>query len=73
MASKTYEYTLEMTCEGCSNAAKRVLGKLGDAVQDLNIDLENKKVFVTTTLSSEEILEALKKTGKAASFVGEKS
>lgn len=24
-----HEFTVEMTCEGCSGAAKRVLGKLG--------------------------------------------
>jgi copper chaperone CopZ len=24
-----HEFKMEMTCEGCSNAAKRVLGKIG--------------------------------------------
>lgn len=26
---QVHEFTVEMTCEGCSGAAKRVLGKLG--------------------------------------------
>ncbi|KAE9546043.1 hypothetical protein FO519_010745, partial [Halicephalobus sp. NKZ332] len=27
--SHNYIFSMEMTCEGCANAAKRVLGKLG--------------------------------------------
>ena len=27
--SQIYEFHMEMTCEGCANAAKRVLGKKG--------------------------------------------
>lgn len=39
-------------------------------IDKVNIDLPGKKVFVTSSLSSEEILESLKKTGKAVTFVG---
>ncbi|KAJ8028248.1 Copper transport protein ATOX1 [Holothuria leucospilota] len=73
MASKTYEYNVEMTCEGCSGAVDRILKRASDKVSDFEIDLPGKKVFVTTTVSSDEVLEMLKKSGKATKFVGEKS
>jgi copper chaperone CopZ len=65
--------------QGCANAARRVLGRLGgswlssvhsfihllaDKVQDVQIDVKSQKVDVTTDLSQEGILEVLKKTGK---------
>lgn len=71
--SKTFQFHLEMTCEGCANAAKNVLGKLGDGVSKVTTNVDDKSVLVETTLSSDEILEALKKTGKAVSFVSEQS
>lgn len=71
--SQIHEFTVEMTCEGCSGAAKRVLSKLGDKVSNVDIDLGNKKVFVTSTLTPEELTETLKKTGKEVTFIGSKS
>ncbi|KAI1724342.1 heavy-metal-associated domain-containing protein [Ditylenchus destructor] len=65
--SNKYTFGVEMTCEGCSNAVKRVLGRLGDKVSKVDIDLENKLVNVETELSKEEIYETLKKTGKTVS------
>lgn len=74
-----------MTCEGCANAARRVLGKLGgrsfsfvpsrcssvlDKVSNVDIDVAAKTVKVTTTASHDEILETLKKTGKETKFIG---
>ncbi|KAK6056152.1 heavy metal-associated domain protein [Cooperia oncophora] len=55
---------MAMTCDGCANAARRVLGKLGDKVTIDNIDVGTKQVVVTTDLPASEILETLKKTGK---------
>ncbi|XP_019647395.1 PREDICTED: copper transport protein ATOX1-like [Branchiostoma belcheri] len=72
MATQTHEFTVEMTCGGCSGAVSRVLTKK-EGVEKFDIDLEGKKVFVTSSLSSEEILETLKKTGKATSYVGTKN
>ncbi|XP_011494286.1 PREDICTED: copper transport protein ATOX1 [Ceratosolen solmsi marchali] len=69
MAQQTYEYNVDMTCEGCSNAVQRVLGKVSD-ISKLTIDLPSKKVFVTTNLDHNQILESIKKTGKTCSFVG---
>ncbi|ESO03431.1 hypothetical protein HELRODRAFT_80629, partial [Helobdella robusta] len=57
-----YVFKMEMTCEGCSNAAKRVLGRIG--VDDVVADLKEQKLFVTTDKSSKEVLETLQKTGK---------
>lgn len=72
MASKVYEFNMEMTCEGCSNAAKKVLGKQGDAVSNIETDLASQKVVVTSTMSPQELLAVLEKTGKKVSFIGEK-
>ncbi|KAG7198208.1 hypothetical protein KM043_005616 [Ampulex compressa] len=69
MASQVYEFNVEMTCEGCSNAVENVLNKK-EGVNNVKINLQEKKVFVTSTLSSDEVLQALKKTGKATEFVG---
>ncbi|XP_011686759.1 PREDICTED: copper transport protein ATOX1 [Wasmannia auropunctata] len=68
MAAQVHEFSVEMTCEGCSNAVQNVLKKKG--VDDIKIDLPNKKVFVITTLGSTEVLETIKKTGKTCKFVG---
>eukprot|EP00497_Spongosphaera_streptacantha_P002048 TRINITY_DN2633_c0_g1_i1.p2 TRINITY_DN2633_c0_g1~~TRINITY_DN2633_c0_g1_i1.p2 ORF type:complete len:72 (+),score=5.59 TRINITY_DN2633_c0_g1_i1:193-408(+) len=66
-----HEYSVEMTCEGCSGAVTRVLKKQGDKVTNFDINLDSKQVFVeSSALSGEEILEILKKTGKATSYVG---
>jgi len=72
--SQVYEFNVEMTCGGCSGAVERVLGKLGDKVENVQIDLENKKVFVTSSqLNADELLESIKKTGKTTSYVGLKN
>ncbi|XP_026462028.1 copper transport protein ATOX1-like [Ctenocephalides felis] len=67
---KEYEFNVEMTCEGCSGAVERVLGKLkGKGVEDVVINMADQKVCVKASLSSDELLEVIKKTGKATSFV----
>ncbi len=44
----------------------------GKGVDDFEIDLPNQKVIVTTSsLSSDQLLETLKKTGKKTEFVKE--
>jgi len=59
---------MEMTCDGCSGAAKRVLAKLGET--NIEISLEKQRVWVESERSSDELLETLKKTGKAVSYIG---
>uniref|UniRef100_A0A0N5AMS6 Copper transport protein ATOX1 n=1 Tax=Syphacia muris TaxID=451379 RepID=A0A0N5AMS6_9BILA len=58
-----------MTCEGCANAAKKVLSKLGEDVIKVDADISSRKLTVTTNLQSDVILNALKKTGKNCSLV----
>ncbi|KAJ1345879.1 hypothetical protein KIN20_000508 [Parelaphostrongylus tenuis] len=60
-----YTFEMAMTCEGCANAARRVLGKLGeDKVTIDKIDVDTKQVVVTSDLPANEILQTLQKTGK---------
>ncbi|KAJ7406151.1 copper transport protein ATOX1 [Willisornis vidua] len=66
-----HEFFVDMTCEGCSNAVTRVLHRLGGVQFD--IDLPNKKVFIDSEHNVDTLLETLKKTGKNASYLGEKS
>uniref|UniRef100_A0A803SXP1 Copper transport protein ATOX1 n=1 Tax=Anolis carolinensis TaxID=28377 RepID=A0A803SXP1_ANOCA len=65
-----HEFFVDMTCEGCSNAVTRVLNKLGGV--QFEIDLPNKKVIVESDHSVNTLLDTLKKTGKNASYTGEK-
>ncbi|KAF9999163.1 hypothetical protein BGZ79_007210 [Entomortierella chlamydospora] len=61
-----YKYDVTMTCTGCSGAVTRVLSKL-EGVNKFDVSLENQKVTVESeTLSEQEILEKIQKTGKAA-------
>ncbi|XP_074739600.1 copper transport protein ATOX1 [Strix uralensis] len=70
-AMPKHEFFVDMTCEGCSNAVTRVLHRLGGVQFD--IDLPNKKVCIDSEHSVDTLLETLKKTGKNASYLGEKS
>lgn len=64
---------MEMTCEGCSGAVQRVLGKLqGQGVNKVDVDLKDQRVYVDSSLTSEELLGVLKKAGKTCSYVGVK-
>jgi len=68
----TYEYDVAMTCGGCSGAVTRLLTKkLPECTFD--IQLENKKVFVTVEgKSPEEVQEIIAKCKKETVFVGQK-
>ncbi|XP_036347262.1 uncharacterized protein LOC118756617 [Rhagoletis pomonella] len=43
-----------------------------EKVEKVSIDLDSKTVLVTSNLTSEELLETIKKTGKATQYVGVK-
>lgn len=45
----------------------------GQGVDDFKVDLKGQEVAVASTLSSEELLTVIKKTGKSTSYVGEKN
>lgn len=60
-----------MTCEGCSGAVERVLTRLkGQGVDNIDISLPEQKVSVTASLSADQLLEVIKKTGKKTTYVG---
>ncbi|XP_069703201.1 copper transport protein ATOX1 [Periplaneta americana] len=70
MAAQVHEFKVEMTCGGCSSAVEKVLGKLkGQGVDKVDISLENQSVLVTSTLSADQLLEIIKKTGKTTSYI----
>ncbi|XP_059607652.1 copper transport protein ATOX1 [Phlebotomus argentipes] len=69
-STPVHKFQVEMTCEGCSGAVKRVLGKLEQQIEDVNIDLESKIVLVKSNMTSEQLLEVIRKTGKTTNYLG---
>uniref|UniRef100_A0A0N5B545 Copper transport protein ATOX1 n=1 Tax=Strongyloides papillosus TaxID=174720 RepID=A0A0N5B545_STREA len=67
--SNIFIFEMGMTCEGCANAAKKVLSKLGDKVLSVETDVALKTVKVTTTLDSSTIQAQLEKTGKTIKLI----
>ncbi|PAA84020.1 hypothetical protein BOX15_Mlig025338g1 [Macrostomum lignano] len=66
----THQFTMEMTCEGCANAAKRVLAKLASergVEVTAETDVSTQTVTVTSELPAADLLAALQKTGKTIS------
>lgn len=39
-------------------------------VTNVEIDMDKQRVYVTSTLSSDELLAAIKKTGRQCSYIG---
>lgn len=46
---------------------------LADKIEKLDIDLDGKKVYVTSSMTSDALLEVIKKTGKDTVYVGLKN
>ncbi|XP_049628722.1 copper transport protein ATOX1-like [Suncus etruscus] len=65
-----HKFSVDMACEGCSNAVTHVLNKRGGVQFD--IDLPNKKVSIDSEHDVDKLLETLGKTGKAVSYLGPK-
>ncbi|CAB3228741.1 unnamed protein product [Arctia plantaginis] len=69
--SSTHIFNVEMTCDGCSGAVERVLNRLkGQGVDNVSISLPDQKVSVTSSLSADQLLDIIKKTGKKTTYVG---
>ncbi|XP_076274556.1 antioxidant 1 copper chaperone [Rhynchophorus ferrugineus] len=66
---QVHEFKVAMTCEGCSGAVERVLGKHKDKIENVDISLADQKVKVKTNLPATEVLELIKKTGKDVQYV----
>ncbi|KAL7525994.1 hypothetical protein ACHAWF_001592 [Thalassiosira exigua] len=60
-------FDVGMTCEGCANAVKRILGKV-DGVTEIQTNVEAKTVVVThgEGVSKELMLEKLTKWSQAS-------
>lgn len=61
------QFDVGMTCEGCANAVKRILGKV-EGVTDIQTDVGTKKVVVThgESVTKEFMLEKLLKWSQAS-------
>eukprot|EP00578_Thalassiosira_sp_NH16_P030844 CAMPEP_0181077244 /NCGR_PEP_ID=MMETSP1071-20121207/849_1 /TAXON_ID=35127 /ORGANISM="Thalassiosira sp., Strain NH16" /LENGTH=73 /DNA_ID=CAMNT_0023158479 /DNA_START=103 /DNA_END=324 /DNA_ORIENTATION=- len=60
-------FDVGMTCDGCANAVKRILGKI-DGVTNIDTNVEEKKVVVehSDSVSKEVMLEKLLKWSQAS-------
>ncbi|XP_076360056.1 copper transport protein ATOX1-like [Tachypleus tridentatus] len=72
MVSQVHEFEVELTSQDCVDVVKKTVEGM-EGVNKVDIDLENKRVFIDSNLSSDELLEVLKKTGKKCSYVGVKT
>lgn len=57
-ATKTYTFRVGMTCVGCENAVKRLVGKV-DGVASMETDVAQKKLVVTGTCSADDVIAKL--------------
>jgi len=62
--TNTVVLKVAMMCTGCSGAVERVLGKM-EGVQSFDVNLETQKVTVVGTVTQEEVVAKIAKTGKA--------
>lgn len=46
---------------------------LFEGVSNIEINMEGQRVYVTTSLSSDEVLAVIKKTGRETEYIGTKS
>ena len=60
----TIHLKVAMMCTGCSGAAERVLGKM-EGVTSFDVNLETQKVTVVGTVTLDEVVAKIAKTGKA--------
>ncbi|KAL5460175.1 hypothetical protein EMCRGX_G033603 [Ephydatia muelleri] len=67
--AQVHEFNVAMSCEGCSNAVNRVLSRQQD-IKNIKFDMEKQKVYVETSMSGEDVLAIIKKTGRECSYVG---
>ncbi|EEH55134.1 uncharacterized protein MICPUCDRAFT_19059 [Micromonas pusilla CCMP1545] len=62
--SNTIVLKVAMMCGGCSGAVERVLSKM-EGVDAFDVNLETQKVTVKGSVTQEEVIEKIAKTGKA--------
>ncbi|GAM89714.1 hypothetical protein ANO11243_077530 [Dothideomycetidae sp. 11243] len=65
MAEHTYDFSIAMSCGGCSGAVERVLKKLeGVKSYDVSLEKQSAHVVAEPSLDYATVLEKIKKTGK---------
>ncbi|EEQ28530.1 Cytosolic copper metallochaperone [Microsporum canis] len=65
MADHQYNFEITMTCGGCSGAVERVLKKMNGVKSfEVSLDTQNAKVTTEPSVTYEEVLAVIKKTGK---------
>ncbi|XP_047316197.1 copper transport protein ATX1-like [Impatiens glandulifera] len=65
--SETVVLKVAMSCEGCSGAVKRVLGKM-EGVESFDIDMKEQKVTVKGNVKPDAVFQTVSKTGKKTAF-----
>lgn len=74
--SKTYEFKVGMTCDGCKGAITRILGKV-EGVQVVTCDVDSKQLLVKSANGHQVVADSLAKwsaaAGKSVEYVGEKA
>ncbi|KAK2735977.1 Cytosolic copper metallochaperone [Myotisia sp. PD_48] len=65
MDTNQFTFGVKMSCSGCSGAVTRALKKR-EGVKDITIDMDKQEVKVETdpAVTYEDILNAIKETGK---------
>ncbi|KJE92362.1 hypothetical protein CAOG_03345 [Capsaspora owczarzaki ATCC 30864] len=66
----SHAFNVAMTCEGCAGAVRRNLAKL-EGIEKVDTLVADRKVVVSGTASSDDMLAAIKKTGKECSYIGQ--
>ncbi|KXZ54211.1 hypothetical protein GPECTOR_5g303 [Gonium pectorale] len=59
---------VDMMCQGCVAAVKRVIGKM-EGVESFDVSLEEQKVVVKGNVNPQDVLEKISKTGKKTELV----
>jgi len=68
MATQSFQFSVEMNCNGCANAVRNSLNKVS-GVSKIDVNLEKQLVVVESTASADQLQQAIQKTGKKVSLV----
>ncbi|XP_071484736.1 copper chaperone for superoxide dismutase-like [Diadema antillarum] len=66
------EFAVQMTCQSCVNSIKNSLSGI-EGIHEVDINLSQEQVVITTVLPSAEVKEILESTGRKAVFKGQGS
>ncbi|KAG8189472.1 hypothetical protein JTE90_018124 [Oedothorax gibbosus] len=70
MSTQIYEFHVEIHCENCTAAVRKVVGKLkGTILDDFTVDLETQILSVTSSMSPEKIMEKFQNKGLECTYI----